>query len=167
MNGVYCIPTVELVAWLRERIAGRRAIEIGAGCGVLAATLGIPATDSRQQEWPEMARMLRVLKQQPVRYGANVLTMTAEAAVAKYQPEVVIGAWVSHRYRPSEPWRGGNQYGVEEERIIEQATYIHIGHTRTHEAKPALGIPHGEYAPPWLVSRASSAGHNCICWWGD
>jgi hypothetical protein len=41
--------TVELVAWLHDRIAGRKAIEIGAGMGDLGYHLGIPQTDSYAQ----------------------------------------------------------------------------------------------------------------------
>ena len=46
-HGAYSFPTEELCDYLRERIAGRRAIEISAGNGVLAEALGIPATDNR------------------------------------------------------------------------------------------------------------------------
>ena len=52
-HGVYCLVTEELVAYLREAIAGRSAIEIGAGNGVLAEALGIPATDNFMQTWPQ------------------------------------------------------------------------------------------------------------------
>lgn len=44
------IPTHELCDFLRSRIAGRTAIEIGSGHGGLAHALSIPATDNRQQE---------------------------------------------------------------------------------------------------------------------
>lgn len=164
--GYYCIPTVELVDWLRERIAGRKAIEIGSGSGVLASMLAIPATDSRQQERADMAPHYRL--RAPIKYGKNVNSMHAEAAVKYYKPDVVIAAWVTHKYRPTEHWRKGNQYGVDENKILRSVkTYIHIGHTRVHEAKPILEIPHGELAPPWLVSTAISAGTNYICWWGE
>src|SRR5688572_18599020 len=49
-HGLYSFPTVELVEWLRGFIGDGSAIEIGAGHGVLAETLDIPATDNRMQE---------------------------------------------------------------------------------------------------------------------
>jgi len=53
-QGVYSFPTDELCDFLRSRIEGRVAIEIGAGHGILAEALSIPATDNRQQEDPEL-----------------------------------------------------------------------------------------------------------------
>lgn len=58
-HGIYAFPTEELVAFLRDLIGGRSAIEIGAGHGRLAAALGIPATDNRQREGPASARTTR------------------------------------------------------------------------------------------------------------
>jgi hypothetical protein len=166
--GYYCLPTAELVAWLTEKIAGRRAIEIGAGSGVLAKALGIPATDNRMQEWPEMIRAYRSIGAAPIRYGQNVKPMEAMKAVKALKPRVVIGTWITHKFRPHEEWRKGNQYGVEEDRLIKHVEmYVHVGHTRIHEPKPALEIPHGEFEAPWLVSRAIATGHNYICWWGE
>jgi len=53
-HGIYGFLTQELVNWLDALIAGRSAIEIGAGHGQLAVALGIPATDNRQQDEPEV-----------------------------------------------------------------------------------------------------------------
>lgn len=53
-RGFYCLPTVELIDWLRERIAGESAIEIAAGNGTIGRALGIPITDSRLQEHPDL-----------------------------------------------------------------------------------------------------------------
>ena len=52
-HGLYSFPTDELCGFLRSRIEGKVAIEIGSGHGVLAKALSIPATDNRQQEGPE------------------------------------------------------------------------------------------------------------------
>lgn len=49
-HGLHDFPTLELVDFLRARIAGHRAIEIGAGHDVLAQPLGITAADNRQQQ---------------------------------------------------------------------------------------------------------------------
>jgi hypothetical protein len=169
-RGIYCIPTTELVSWLAERIAGRSAIEIGSGSGVLATALGIQATDNRLQERPDIAHAYRAQQQTPIRYGAHVEKLDAAAAVKNYKPEVVVAAWVTHKYREHESWREGNMHGIEEEKLIPQVKcYIHIGHTRVHEGKPALDLPHTKYDAPWLVSRAMPLAHhrNQICWWDN
>jgi len=49
-HGLYSFPTEELCEFLRNRIKGKVAIEVGAGHGTLAKALNIPATDSRVQE---------------------------------------------------------------------------------------------------------------------
>jgi len=165
MHGFYLIPTTELVEWLRERIAGRTAIEVGSGNGVLAETLGIRATDSRQQSKAEIAAIYWMLGQGTVPYGDNVETIPAHDAVGKYRPDVVIGAWVTHKFNVSQAWREGNGDGLDEVAIVCRADYINIGHTYVHRAKPVLEIPHEIHYPDWLVSRALSPGKNYIAVW--
>lgn len=164
-NAIYCVPTAELVGWLQDRIAGRRAIEIGSGNGVLAAALGIPATDNRMQEWPDVAAHYRLIRQPLVRYGDNVERLDAGVALARYRPQVVIAAWVTHKYKSSEHWREGNMHGVEEQKILKRAEYIFIGHDYVHRNKPILELPHETVEPPWLVSRATSQGKDHIKVW--
>lgn len=166
MHGFYSIPTVELVEWLRERIAGLTALEVGSGNGVLAEALGIRATDSRQQSRAEIKAYYTALRQAPVSYGTNVECFTAKEAVGKYKPDVVLGAWVTHKYNPSEHWREGNRDGLDEVAIVCRADYINIGHTYVHRNKPVLQIPHEVFYPDWLVSRALSPGKNYIAVWG-
>ena len=72
-HGLYGFPTVELVEHLRELIGGRAAIEIGSGHGVLADALGIPATDSRQQEREPYRSAILAAGQPTVPYGPNVI----------------------------------------------------------------------------------------------
>lgn len=164
-NGLYCLPTLELVNWLREHIAGRKAIEIGAGNGVLAKAVGIKATDSYMQAIPRVAALYTAAGQALVNYGDNVERLDAESAILRYSPEVVVGAWITHRYNPAENWREGNAYGPEENYIIERAEYVNIGHTKVHAAKPVMGRIHSLFLPDWLRSRALSEGHNYIAVW--
>jgi hypothetical protein len=49
-NAFYGLPTMELVEWLKEKIGKRSAIEIGAGNGAFGRALGIPMSDSFQQD---------------------------------------------------------------------------------------------------------------------
>lgn len=164
-QGFYCVPTVELVDWLRSEIGDAKAIEIGAGNGVLADALGIIGTDNKMQTWPEIVGLYASLQQPLVPYGERVRPMEAEKAVNALKPQVVIGAWVTHRYRESEHWRGGNMYGVREECIIQRARYIMIGNSHVHRDKPILELPHRKYEFPWLISRWMNATHDFIAVW--
>lgn len=164
-HGLYCIPTTELVSWLKDRIGVRRALEIGAGCGVLAEGLDIHATDNKMQTWPEIRAHYQLSQQPPVAYGARVEELDALEAVRRYQPDVVIAAWVTHKWDPAEHWREGNAWGVQEELITAKTSYIHIGNRHVHRHKPILEQPHEELEAPWLVSRASNGSPNFIAIW--
>lgn len=165
-RGFYCIPTTELVAWLHERIAGRSAIEIGSGSGVLAEAVGIAATDSKMQDRPEIRMLYQASRQTPVPYGPNVKEMDAREAISYYKPEVVVAAWVTHKWNEREAWREGNAYGVDEGRIIgREGEYIHVGNRHVHRNKPILDAEHEEFEFPWLVSRAMNGAPNFIACW--
>lgn len=163
-HGLYLLPTTELVAWLQERIAGRHAIEIGSGNGVLAKALGIVATDNHMQEWPEIRAIYEQSQQPTIRYGSNVVRLDAHAAIREYKPEVVIGAWITHCYALMQHENGGNVHGPNETHIISKATYVFIGCQGTHANKPLLRLAHDRYVAPWLVSR-SFAGDDFIAVW--
>ncbi len=163
-HGIYCIPTVELVAWLREEIEGEPAIEIGSGNGVLAEAVGIPATDSMIQSDPQMRDLYSAADQAVVTYGPNVEKLEAEDAVLAHKPQAVSAAWVTHRYLTHEPWRGGSIYGVREERIVRAARYVFVGNARVHKHKPLLKLPHKVYRYSWLISRVTDAPNFIGVW---
>lgn len=163
-HGMYCIPTLELVDWLKRHIGGRTAIEIGSGNGLLAKALDIPATDNRMQDWPEIRALYDKAQQPVVKYGSNVETLDALDAIKRYAPQVVLGAWVTHRYDLLRHEDGGNTYGPNELEIIKQAEYVFIGACDTHRHKPILQLPHEEYEFPWLVSRSFTATNFIGVW---
>lgn len=165
-NGVYSIPTIELVDFLRTRIGGRRAIEIGAGTGELAKALGIPATDNRQQEEPGLKAYYAQLGQPTVPYGDHVERLDASEAVAKYKPEVVIACWVTHRFDPARESAGGSTSGVDEAAIIAACDeYIFIGNEQVHAQKPIWALPHEKATPPWIYSRAANGSPDFVATW--
>lgn len=165
-QGVYSFPTDELCDFLRSRIEGRVAIEIGAGHGVLAKALSIPATDNRQQEDPEFRAYYAQIGQPTVPYGENVEKLDAAAAVAKYRPHVVIACWVTHRFDPNRPYAGGSVTGVDEATIIESCEeYIFIGNEHVHAHKPIWKMPHEKLTPQWLYSRAVNGSREFIATW--
>jgi len=166
-RGLYGFPTVELIAWLKEVIADRLAIEIGAGNGILAQGLGIQATDNLMQLEPEVAQHYATLRQTTVPYGANVEKLDALSAISKYKPQVVISQWVTHKYDPNRHEAGGNQFGVNEEAVINSCeTYISIGNLKTHAGKSIWSLPHKLLKPKFLYSRAFNGARDYIAIFG-
>lgn len=166
--GRYGLPTQELVAWLQERIAGRKAIEIGSGSGDLAFHLGIPATDNRMQEWPNISLHYTYMGQPLIVYGDFVQTLDAVAAVKHYRPEVVVASWVTEWIDPNlpPPAHGGNMYGVKEDHILATGCeYILIGNVNVHGRKKIMTLPHQELQLPFLRSRAIHAELDRIWIW--
>lgn len=164
-RGIYGFLTDELIDWLRERIGGRKAIEIGAGHGALARALTIPATDSKMQDDPMVAALYRATGQPTVKYGPNVEKLDAKAAIRKHRPEVVIASWVTHKYRESRHHAGGNMFGVNEEEVIARCEYIFIGNQRVHAGKSIWDAPHEIITPDWLYSRAHNGTPEFIAVW--
>lgn len=165
-HAVYGFPTIELVEWLTGYIGGRKAIEIGAGSGVLAEALGIPATDSHQQDMPVYREFYAKLGQKTVTYGPNVEKLDALQAVRKYRPQVVIGSWITHIYDEMRDWAGGNELGVDEGRLLELTPcYIHIGNEDVHKGKEIWSRPHRIDYPPFLYSRAFNGSRDFLAIW--
>ncbi len=165
-QGLYGLLTLELLEYLAKVIDGRTAIEIGAGHGRLAHYLGIPATDNRQQERPEIRAIYETLKQPVVRYGANVEPLDAAAAVRHHRPQVVVASWVTHRYDPRRHEAGGNQDGVDEEDVLAHCdTYVFMGNEHVHAKKSLWSQPHTKLHAPWLFSRAGNGSPDFIAVW--
>lgn len=165
-HGLYSFPTTELVDHLQQMIAGRPAIEIGAGHGVLAEALGIPATDSRQQEKPKYREIYDNIGQAIVPYGPNIIEMEASRAVRRHKAEVVIGCWVTHKFEPRRPHAGGNEAGIDEANILANcAEYIVVGNTEVHQYKPIWDRPHTIEHPDFVYSRAFNDSPDFIAAW--
>lgn len=165
-NGIYGLPTTELIEWLQSEIKDSIAIEIGAGSGAIGRELKILTTDACLMKRPEIMT-LYLLQGQPItKYPNDIIEMDANNAVEKYKPETVIGCWVTHRYDPSEHWREGNMFGVCEEHILSKVKkYIVIGHEDVHSRKPILDRPHKTFKFPWLFSRSLNTEGNLIYVW--
>lgn len=164
LHGIYTFPTDELVDRLVELIAGRTAIEIGAGHGVLAQALDIPATDSMQQvKGPAADLYVPGKLGPPAPYGPNLIDMHASRAVRQYRPQVVIGSWITGKSRPDMP---GNDDGVDELDILAHCeTNILIGHTAIHHGSALWTKPHTIEHPDYLFSRAMAEGRDFLGVW--
>lgn len=73
--------------------------------------------------------------------------ISAAAAIQKYKPRVVIGAFVP------EVKEDGSEPGVDEIALLKTCGYIHIGHVNLHKDKRINRIPHKSFMPEYLVSR--------------
>ncbi len=175
-TGIYSFPTEELVAHLRGIIDGRTAIEIGAGHGVLAEALDIPATDSRQQDVPKYREYYARRGLTTVPYGPNVAELSASQAVRRYKPQVVIGCWVTWKFRPkrpasanydpTQPFGLGNEKGVDELNVLRNCeTYVLVGNDKTHAASRLWERPHEVEYPPFVFSRAINGGREFVATW--
>ncbi len=171
MNGLYCLPTVELLDCLNglilEASPSRLAIEIGAGNGALGKGLGIPCTDNFMQDDPAVKAYYQSLNQPTISYGAHVIKMDANTAVKEMRPEVVIGAWVTHRYDESAHELGGNMFGVDEQDILDHVNrYIIVGNKGVHAKKPIMGKVTQVIEADFLFSRSfENAGQEAIFVW--
>ena len=94
-HGLYQFLTTELIDFLKEEISSLPALEIGAGNGGLCKALRIIGTDNRIQERPDIAAQYAAMQQPVIRYGNHVEWLDAHAAIQKYRPAVIVGAWVT------------------------------------------------------------------------
>lgn len=94
-RAIYLAPSIELIAWLKDRIGGRSAIEVGAGNGAVGRALGVPITDNRCQEWADVRAYYAMAGQPTVQYPKDVEAISALDAVSKYRPQVVVACWLT------------------------------------------------------------------------
>ncbi|MNR71505.1 hypothetical protein D3C71_21330 [compost metagenome] len=166
-TAAYVLPTLELVGWLKLAIGMRTAIEIGAGNGLVAESLGITATDSCMQEREDIALLMKAMGQRPVQYGRNIQRYSAEEALKKYKPKVVVACWVTHKFDERRHEAEGNMDGVVEEDVVANCeSYIFIGNKHVHRNKSLWKQPHAYFEPPWLYSRAFNGSADFIAVWG-
>lgn len=167
-RGVYQLPTLELVDWLRQRIGARSALEVGAGRGWLGRALGVRATDNHCQSWPDVRAIYAAMGQPVTEYGHDVECIAANPAIVKYQPEVVFGCWVTQLADAQKrlPPGGGSVYGIDEHDVLRRVrTYIVVGNDAVHGGKEIMAGPHETIRAAWLWSRATYPKQNAIYIW--
>ncbi|MFY2597228.1 hypothetical protein ACOTHJ_12670 [Achromobacter xylosoxidans] len=166
--GAYGLPTTELVAWLKMATAGKKAIEIGAGNGVLSRAVGILGTDNFLQVRSDVRNYYAALGQPLIPYGQHLARLEAEQAVRLHKPDIVVACWVTHLFDERRPEAGGNMYGVDEAWIVANCkSYIFIGNEQVHRHKVIWDLPHVRYSPSWLYSKAHNGSPEFIAIWGE
>lgn len=169
-NAVYQFATTELVDFLKSEIKGKqeKTIEICAGCGVLSRELGITGTDSYMQQEKRFRKFYETLGQQITKPPEHIKKYEAYAAVRRFRPEIVIGAFVTQHATLDENLRGftGSPFGVREHMILQKVKkYILIGNEQTHAGKLIFQLPHRKLTFPWLISRCNDQSLNRIWIW--
>lgn len=166
----YCLPTLELVTWLREQIGDRTAVELGSGNGDLYYHLGITGTDSYIQTTPEFLQMTALWAQPSTKPRRDTLRLNAETAVRNLSPDLAVACYLTRKFIPGKDRIGKAQafiWGPREEKIIERVQcYIHVGNEHTHGQKTALKKRHRKIRLPGLVTRGDPA-LDIIYVWGS
>jgi hypothetical protein len=171
-KGVYTLPTNELIAWIKNRIGGRKAIEICAGTGGIARALGIIATDSYIQTMPEMVAYYKAIGTQPIDPPSDVYQFEANEAVDTLKPKVVVGCYATQKFQEgdqNEPKVGSSVYGVDEMLMLPKIeTYICVGNDHSHHDKRIIKLlPHETHRFPWIVTRTMKQEENFIKVWDN
>lgn len=168
VRAFYGLPTCETVEWLAtfmrdHDIERHQALEVGAGNGVFGRALGIRMTDSWVQTAPELRA---VIVQPPVVYSDDVEQIEALDAVVKYEPKLIFGSWVTHRFDPKT--ETGFALGLQEQAMFRHGSvraYVVLGNRAVHGHKPMLARKHQILQPPGLMSRSSRPQDDCFYVW--
>lgn len=174
-SGLYGIPTKELILHLNTLIDNwgfnrNYCVEIGAGLGWLGQGLGIKCTDSKYQATAEGKSAYKTMRQPTIDYGKHVRKIDALGYVSRYEPDLVIASWVSHRFNPKKPEMMGFLQGVKFDRILDHCRkLILIGNDGSDESghvfNPILEIEHETHRLPFLMSRSATPNGDFLKIW--
>jgi hypothetical protein len=162
-HGIYQLPTLELINFIKKEFGSEEALEIGAGNGCIGRFLGIRMADNKMQEIPEIRAYYSAAGQPVIKYGDDVEHLDGIEAIKKYRPKVVVACWVTQKWKPG--MTEGNALGVDEEEIFGNGVekYIHIGNEKTHASKIILDIfPVKKYKHKTILSRSMDRDKNII-----
>jgi hypothetical protein len=160
-TGVYQLITEELVEFVNALIYKKSALEICCGLGTLGRALKIPFIDRKVSEIKEAKIMFNSMREnysplnQDIKFPNDIEILTAHQAFIKYQPEWVVGCYVTPKY--INKLKLGSMYGPQEEEFIEKSNYIHCGSSinPVHTKKPINKIEHWVIEADWLICRSS------------
>lgn len=164
-EGLYVLPTEELIDFLDKEIAENTAIEIGAGRGFIGRELMIPTTDSYQQQDNKKAVLMYELMKQPrIKYPKWVEKKDAIAAVYKYRPHTVIGCFVTHKWRNDT--MSGNDDGIDMRKLLSLVNrFILVGNKAVHKDNPLMELPHKEIELEGLITKGTHPELNRVFIW--
>lgn len=164
-TGTYVVPTEELIDYLDKLIGEESAIEICAGNGFIGRELGVPVTDSYQQQDDKESVLFYKLAGQPtIKYPKDVIKLEANKAVDRFHPHTVLACYATHKWRYDT--MSGNDKGVDFRKLISKIKrLILVGNTEIHKDNPLMEIPHEEIIVPGLITRSARPETNRIFIW--
>lgn len=164
-TGTYVILTEELIDYLDKLIGEESAIEICAGNGFIGRELGIPVTDSYQQQDDKESVLFYKLAGQPtIKYPKDVIKLEANKAVDRFRPHTVLACYATHKWRYDT--MSGNDKGVDFRKLIRKIKrLILVGNTEIHKDNPLMEMPHEEIILPGLITRSARPETNRIFIW--
>ena len=164
-TGTYVVPTEELIDYLDKLIGEESAIEICAGNGFIGRELGIPVTDSYQQQDDKESVLFYKLAGQPtIKYPKDVIKLEANKAVDRFHPHTVLACYATHKWRYDT--MSDNDKGVDFRKLIRKIKrLILVGNTEIHKDNPLMEIPHEEIILPGLITRSARPETNRIFIW--
>ena len=140
---MYCLPTEEVdLSWLRNRIAGRKALEICAGNGAIGRALEDRLeTDSHIQTMPEMAAYYKLLGQHPITACRRVQVRGQRSGVGtcsrgSFSARTSMRHEVSKKATKVRRFVGSSVYGVDELGIVAKVQTYDIRFATTRRMAP-------------------------------
>ena len=104
-----------------------------------------------------------LMRQPTIRYPVDIIELDAHEAVKRYRPQVVIGSYITHRWRPG--MTSGNQYGVDNLKIARKVeAYYMIGSLTTHMQDPAMKHLDGIERHDFLYTRGGKENSVIFRW---
>lgn len=168
--GLYTFPTAEVVEFLRGEIDdgdpdyAPDAIEICAGTGWIGRNLDIPITDSHLQEREDIMKAYISNNCMPIKYPKDVEKMDAITAIKHYEPEFVIGSYVTRKWGIGSK-KVGSIYGVDTSWVVNNChKFFLIGNENVHGGDPIMKRKHETYAPEWLITRGNTEKARIWVW---
>lgn len=166
-TGTYVVPTEELVDYLDRLIGEESAIEICAGNGWIGRELGIPVTDSYQQQDDKTTKLIYQLAKQPtIKYPRDVIKLEANKAVDRFKPHTVLACYATHKWRYDT--MSGNDKGVDFQKLLKKVKrLVLVGNTEIHKDNPLMALPHEEIILPGLITRSAHPDQNRVFIWNN
>lgn len=164
-RGVYQYPTIELLEWLKKYIGDKLAIEIGSGNGAFSRWLNIKGTDSKIQETPEIKLLYALQNVATTNPPDDIEKLDALEAIKKYKPEIVIGTYVTNKWKDGD--KDGFCNGADHDefwKLDYLKKYIMVGNKRVHLNHTFLKNKHEEIYEPWLISRSEQTLNRIFVW---
>ena len=169
VHSIYGIITNELVDYLQSKIKGKIAIEIGCGNGTLGRALNIPITDSMSQHFPDMQEAYSSIGHPTIAYPTDVEKMEAFQAIEKYEPDILIGSYITHYANIHQPEKGGYDYAPNEVELSKKVKkYYMLGNLEVHKHNRLLTNPKVKtklIRASWCKSRSVHQDKNVLFQW--